>query len=59
MKDFFIDYIEEIVHFLALILICISAYFISLALGLFITGLMLMIGEKKIIEIKKTLAGRR
>lgn len=59
MKDFLIDYIEEIVHFLALILICISAYFVSLALGLFITGLMLMIGERKIIEIKKSLAERR
>lgn len=59
MKDFIINYIEEIVHFLALVLIGISAYFISLALGLFVTGLMLMVGERKIIEIKKSLAERR
>lgn len=59
MKNFIIDYIEEIIHFLALVLICISAFFISLALGLFITGLMLMLGERKIIEIKKSLAERR
>lgn len=59
MKGFIIDYIEEIIHFIALILIGISAYFISLALGVFVTGLMLMVGERKIIEIKKSLAGRR
>lgn len=56
MKKFLIDYIEEIVHCLAITLICISAYFVSVVLGLFVTGVMLILIEKKIIEVKKMLA---
>lgn len=53
MKEFLINYIEEIIYFIALLLISISAYFVSVGLGLFITGLMLIVLEKKIIEIKR------
>lgn len=59
MKEFLINYIEETIYFIALLLISISAYFISFVLGLFVTGLMLIVAEKKISKIKKILAERR
>lgn len=59
MKEFLINYIEEIIYFIALLLISVSAYFVSLGLGLFVTGLMLTVLERKIVEIKKSLAGKR
>lgn len=59
MKEFLINYIEEIIYFIALLLISISSYFVSCGLGLFVTGLMLIVLERKIVEIKKSLAGKR
>lgn len=59
MKEFLINYIEETIYFIALLLISISAYFVSFGLGLFVTGLMLTVLERKIVEIKKSLAGKR
>lgn len=59
MKEFLINYIEEIIYFIALLSISISAYFISGELGLFVTGLMLIAAEKKIVGIKKSLAEKR
>ena len=51
MKNFLIDYIEEIVFFIALVLISISAYFVNISLGFFINGLVLLAVEYKIKQI--------
>ena len=56
MKNFLIDYIEEIVFFIALILISMSAYFVNISLGFFINGLVLLAVEYKIKQIKKEIA---
>lgn len=56
MKNFLIDYIEEIVFFIALVLISISAYFVNISLGFFINGLVLLAVEYKIKQIKKEIA---
>lgn len=56
LKTFLIDYIEEIVFFIALILISLSAYFVNAPLGFFINGLTLLAVEYKIKQIKKELA---
>ena len=59
MKEFLIDYIEEILFFIALILISISAFIVNIAVGLFISGLMMIAAQDKIIKIKKSLVRKR
>lgn len=59
MKEFLIDYIEEILFFMALLFIVIGAFTINLSVGLFIIGLMLIVAENKVVKIKKSLAERK
>ena len=59
MKEILIDYIEEILFFIALILISISAFIVNIAVGLFISGLMMIVAQDKIIKIKKSLVRKR
>ena len=59
MKEFLMDYIEEILFFSALLFIVIGAFTISLSVGLFTIGLMLIVAENKIVKIKKSLAERK
>lgn len=59
MKEFILNYIEEILFFTALILFSVSAFLIGARYGLFCTGLVCIIAENKITKIKKALAERR
>ncbi len=59
MKKFFVDYLEEFIFLLGLIFISVSAYFITISLGLLITGITLLVLERKIVTIKKSLARSR
>ena len=59
MKEFLINYIEEILFFIALISFLIGAFFINISTGFFVTGLVLIVANYKISKIKKSLAERR